>query len=229
MKKHDIKLIRIVALTLAAVFSFTLSAGAFDWDENTVYTDSDYLALIDAINDEYGTEFRALTASEAEEQGIEPRDTDKIYTAEEMAEIEAEFKYLAEIKIPEYEAMSDAAEASLLNPSAPISQSPFSLFSGGLDRPNGFLVEVQLNGFMPFVFASTVYTINNVLVWGSVMYYGSSYDPDDSEYFITLTDSATIVDLGRNIYYYATGAYYSNQGGGTYLGTGSQYHYFYVR
>ena len=108
--------IRMVALFLILIMSMSFPASALDGSTKEMYNSVD--SMLSELNEEYGTDFHILSADEMKSFGLDKYyDVDKYgltkeWTEQELLQLEKTLRYVAEIKIPEYEIRTQQAHFS---------------------------------------------------------------------------------------------------------------------
>ena len=108
MKKS--KMIKILTV-LMCFFMFSSSVVA---EEIAANNDDQLSLLLNDINNEYGTNFHILSDSELEYYGI-PKTIPQKLSSSELNDLEQYLRYIAEIKMPEFEKETQEALSIMKN------------------------------------------------------------------------------------------------------------------
>ena len=229
--KHLLKNAKnLCALVLSAALIMSMSTVAFAAD-NTTDTVDEVSAVLARINAEYGTNIHVLSDSELAKYGLtdaEPQTT----AALETVDLEETLRYIAEVKIPEFERTTQEAIAAMK--SVGIDPATMRMTDGNeADALNAASDPVIATKEIDYAVAGAEAYITEDsygnTVWGSILKglcYSNMYQ---ETWFMALNPTVTHIDARRTLYWTGTGDYCSYINGTQYyLYSGTQYASMYV-
>lgn len=215
--KHLLKNAKcLCALVLVVVLLMSMSTVAFAAD--VVVAEDEISAVLEKINAEYGTNIHILTESELIQYGI---NTETPQTSYELVDLEETLRYIAEVKIPQFERTTQEANAvmAVLSGEENILSVAASTVIATKD------IDYATAGAEAYI---TEDSYGNT-IWGSIVRGLCYTDMYQETWFMASNPTVTHMDGKKTLYWTGEGDYcaYIN-GTHYYLYSGTQYASMYI-
>ena len=222
MKKS--KMIKILTV-LMCFFMFSSSVVA---EEIAANNDDQLSLLLNDINNEYGTNFHILSDSELEYYGI-PKTIPQKLSSSELNDLEQYLRYIAEIKMPEFEKETQEALSIMKNVEENVVNKD-GLVKNSIMSNNTIVARRAINYATAIAEAYTIKDFYGNTIWGSVVHAACSSNMYQPIWFLVPSPTVQHIDSGRTLLWTGEGDYFSYVNGTQiYLGSGTQHTELYIK
>lgn len=218
MKHHNI--LKYLSFVLVLLLCMSLPVTAFA-AEAQIVSDVEISAVIEQINEEYGTNIHRLSTEELRSLGL-PVSEPTPMTTTELVQLESTLRHAAETQIPQFRKATQKANAVL----ACIENAPTSAAQFGELRSTSDPITAtkEIDYATAGAVAYTSKTILGKTIWGEIQHGFCVTDTQQATWFRATNPTVTRTDNNRTLYWVGTGNYYSNVNGTQYyLYSGTQY------
>lgn len=221
---------KLIALISAVVMIVSFGViNAFAKNIETEY-DNEIAIVLERINSEYGTKIRVMSEEELEKYGLNFDDVSTAMATYENVDLEKTLRYIAEVKIPEFERTTQEAIAATesigidTNAITATTDDEFSMLS-----TNSVIAKTAINYAIAGAESSITRDSYGNAIWGSITNEYCYTNMYQDIWFLALEPYVKHIDRNRTLYWTGTGDYWAYINGTQYyLYSGTQYASMYV-